>query len=89
MQGNIFVHSKENNSESQGILEASRERLENQCSKLLRLFKEGKRLTVRDAMIDYGIGDLRRRVKDLKESGWDIKSEMIGFGFKRYWIEPA
>lgn len=87
MQTNLFVHSKENNRESQGILEASRERLENQCAKLLRLFKEGKRLTVRDAMIHHGIGDLRRRVKDLKESGWDIKSEMIGFGFKRYWIE--
>lgn len=88
MQGNLFdmVHVLENNRESKMILEANRERLENQCAKVLRLFREGKRLTVLDAMVNHGIGDLRRRVKDLKESGFTIQSKMIGHGYKEYWI---
>jgi hypothetical protein len=82
-----FVHTVENNSESKQILNANREHLSAQCEKVLELLTSGKRLTVRDAMIEYGIGDLRRRVKDLKENGYNVKGDLIEGRFKIYYLD--
>lgn len=82
-----MVHERENNKESQTILEANRQRLTKQCQMVLDLLKSGIRLTVRDAMINYGIGDLRRRIADLKENGIEIQSKTMEGGFKIWWIE--
>lgn len=80
------IHTIENNNESQLILEFNRERLGKQCELVLELFRQGKRLTVRSAMIEHGIGDLRRRVADLKENGYNVQSEIKAGGFKEYWL---
>ena len=81
------VHKKENNSESQAILDANRAELNTQCKMVKAMLESGYRLTVRDAMINYGIGDLRRRIKDLIDyHDMDIKSRLIEGGFKEYYL---
>jgi hypothetical protein len=79
------VHSRENNSHSQSILESQYERLNKQCKLVYELLKV-KSLTVREAMIDYGIGDLRRRIKDLRDVGVNVKDEILPGGFKCYYL---
>jgi len=56
------IHSYENNPESQLILDFNRKRLSNQCEVLLQAFNRGERLTVKTALLQYGIGSLPRRV---------------------------
>lgn len=84
-----FVHNHENNQESQAILNANREHLSAQCEKVLELLTSGKRLTVRDAMVFHGIGDLPRRIKDLRENGYKIESELINGRFKVYYLDET
>jgi hypothetical protein len=81
----FIVHSRENNSHSQAILESQYERLNKQCKLVYELLKV-KTLTVREAMIEYGIGDLRRRCADLREKGINVKSEIMEGGFKKYYL---
>lgn len=82
-----FVHTQENNRESETILEDNYDRLNKQCVLVLSLLKQGYRLTVRDAIIDHGIGDLRRRIKDLKDFGIKIDSETLKGGSKIWFIK--
>jgi hypothetical protein len=80
------VHKKENNNESQAILEANRAELNTQCKMVKAMLESGYRLTVRDAMINYGISSLPRRILDLKNQGVDIKSKLINGKYKEYYI---
>ena len=50
------------------------------------MLESGYRLTVRDAMINYGISSLPRRILDLKNQGVDIKSKLINGKYKEYYI---
>lgn len=78
IQLDIFVHTHENNHDSKRHLEENRNHFSAQCQKVLRLLRQGKRLTVKDAIVLYNIGDLRRRCKDLKDyNGINIKSEWV------------
>jgi len=81
-----FVHTHENNSHSEAILDSNYERLNKQCQLVYTLLKSGLELTVRDAMIDYGIGDLRRRVCDLRQAGIDVKDTVRKGGSKEYYL---
>ena len=47
----------------------------------------GERLTTAKALIQYEVGDLRRRVKDLKDM-WavPVQSEIIKGKYKEYYI---
>lgn len=48
-----------------------------QCNKILDYLKTGKSLTVMEAL-KLGFGaNLRSRISNLKDAGYDIKSEMI------------
>ena len=80
---------RENNAESQAIFDGNVDHFSKQCKLVYKLFKSGVRLTVYSALVEYGIGDLRRRVKDLKDvykvSG--IKSQYINGRCKEWWIE--
>ena len=81
------VHGMENNLHSEGILWERQSDFSAQCKKVYDLLKSGKRLTVRDAMLYHGIGDLRRRVKDLRDNAnVNVQSRMIGKGFKEYYL---
>ena len=77
----------ENCRNSQGILEANADRFNSQCKRLLDMLNAGAKITVREAMINHGIGDLRRRICDLRKAGVVVKDELIKNRFKVYYIE--
>lgn len=60
-----IIH-RENNLVSQENFEANEPRFRGQCKIVMDAFLRGEKLTVVGAMINYKIGDLRRRIKDLK-----------------------
>ncbi len=80
------VHVRENNLHSEAILFDQYERLRGQCKTVYDLLSAGYKLTVRDAMLFYGIGDLRRRCADLREAGIDVKSNLLQNRFKEYYL---
>jgi hypothetical protein len=80
------VH-RENNLESQKIFEKNKERFSNQCRIVYEAMLRGERLTTTSALVRYGIGDLRRRVKDLKDDyGVPVQSELTDNRFKEYFL---
>ena len=54
-----------------------------QCYRALRAMQDGVRLTIWNAMTDYGIGALHQRMNDLKDMGWPIKREEVTRNGKR------
>jgi hypothetical protein len=81
------IHERENNSDSELILKANKERFSNQCRIVYDALLRGEKLTTASALIKYGIGDLRRRIADLIENGVDIQKETKEGRFKEYFIE--
>ncbi len=61
----------ENNIDSQKHFEENKERFSNQCKIVYEALLRGERLTTTKALLNYGIGDLRRRIKDLKDI-WNV-----------------
>jgi hypothetical protein len=77
----------ENNLESQEHFDRNKKEFSNQCRIVYEALKKGERLTTTSALLRYGIGDLRRRIKDLKDI-WNIpvQSEYVKGKFKEYFI---
>lgn len=48
--------------------------------KLLRAMQNGVRLTIYNAMVDYGCGALHQRIGELKQDGWPILRGMRRVG---------
>jgi len=65
------LNHRENNYDSQMHFEEHKQHFSNQCKKVYKALLDGERLTTAKALLKYGIGDLRRRVKDLKDM-WDV-----------------
>ena len=82
-----FYTHNENNVESQQIFQENKKTLGGQCKVVYEALLRGERLTTASALIEYGIGDLRRRVKDLKDI-WNIpvESKLIDSRFKEYYL---
>ncbi len=82
-----FCNRKENNQESQQILEANKDRINGQVRQVLELLQSGVRLTVKEALLTYDISHLPRRIADLKEfHGIEVKKELINGRFKVYYL---
>jgi hypothetical protein len=81
------LYHHENNPGSQAHFEENKSKFSNQCKIVYEAFLRGERLTTTKALLNYGIGDLRRRVKDLKDM-WKVpvQSEMIGKNYKEYFL---
>lgn len=81
------IRHQENNPESQFIYEENEPKLRGQCKTVYEALKNGERLTTAKALIKYGIGDLRRRIKDLKDH-YNIKitDEVVSGGYKEWFI---
>ena len=77
----------ENKVENQEHFNANQPKFSNQCKIVHDAFLRGEKLTTAKALIKYGIGDLRRRVKDLKDT-WNIpvESRKIDGNFKEYFL---
>ena len=65
-----IVHTKENNSYSQTILNAQIGRLNNVCKKVHTALMQGKRLSGVNFHQEIGALEYRRRFKDLLDKGW-------------------
>lgn len=81
-----YTARAENNKESQAILDSNKDHINTQCEMVKALLLSGYRLTVRGAMIDYGISSLPRRVLDLKQRGVEVKSKLINGRYKEYYL---
>ena len=52
-----------------------RTRLSPQCQQILAHIQAAGHITRRDAMLNYGIMSISRRITDLKEAGYDVTFE--------------
>ncbi len=82
-----MLHHQENNIESQRHFEANKDKFSNQCRIVYEALLRGEKLTTTKALLHYGIGDLRRRCKDLKDI-WNIpvKAEYVEGRYKEYFL---
>lgn len=62
------IHNRENNQKSQNILDENRQKFTGQCAIIMSLFNKGVVLSSYSAMVQYGIGHLARRIKDLRDN---------------------
>jgi hypothetical protein len=87
-----FTHQQENNHASRVHLEENREKFSRQCQQVYDLLISGVRLTMKSAINEYGIGDIRRRIKDLRDIAKieGIKDRWIKVDnknrYKEWWI---
>lgn len=80
----ISLHP-ENNRESEEILLSQSLRLNKNCLKIYKALKSGAMLTG-SAMIQMGMIEYRRRIKDLKEKGIIIKDKKMPNGCKAWYL---
>ncbi len=78
----------ENNLDSQAHYEKNVKHFTKQCAIVHEALQKGERLTTHDALLKYHVGDLRRRVKDLKDIyGIPVQSEYVnGSRYKQYFL---
>lgn len=77
----------ENKISNQEHFERNKEKFSNQCKIVYEALLRGERLTTTKALLNYGIGDLRRRIKDLKDI-WNVpvQDEYVEGKFKEYFL---
>jgi hypothetical protein len=54
-----------------------------QCGDLLRAMQRGERLTIWNAMTEYGCGALHQRINELRSMGWPVQRREIVTNGKR------
>lgn len=81
------LHHQENKVKNQEYFEANKDRFSKQCRLVYEALLRGERLTTTTALVNYQIGDLRRRIKDLKDQ-WNvpIKDQYVEGKFKEYYL---
>ena len=77
----------ENKVSNQEHFEANKDKFSNQCRLVYEALLRGEKLTTAKALIDYGIGDLRRRCKDLRDI-WNVpvESNYVEGRYKEYYL---
>jgi hypothetical protein len=82
-----FYNHIENKVENQQQFDKNKIGLSKQCQIVYDALLRGEKLTTSNALIQYGIGDLRRRIKDLKDI-WNIpvKDHYVKGKFKEYFL---
>lgn len=78
----------ENKISNQEHFERNKEKFSNQCKIVYEALLRGERLTTTKALLNYGIGDLRRRCKDLRDM-WNvpIESNYVDGRYKEYFLK--
>ena len=84
----IKIQHIENLPENQKHFQKHKKHFSKQCDIVLQALQRGERLTTITALIKYKVGDLRRRIKDLKDfHNIDIKSSFVpGTRYKEYYL---
>lgn len=62
------VHVRENSGTNENHLNANRQKFTGQCAIVLSLLQQGLVLSSYSAMVQYHVGHLPRRIKDLKDN---------------------
>ena len=77
----------ENKISNQEHFEANKDKFSHQCRVVYEALLRGEKLTTSTALIIYRIGDLRRRIKDLKDI-WNvpIQDQYVEGKFKEYFL---
>lgn len=77
----------ENKISNQEHFERNKEKFSNQCRIVYEALLKGERLTTTKALLHYKIGDLRRRIKDLKDI-WNVpvESQLVEGHYKEYFL---
>lgn len=69
LQESLFqLHERENNRESQTILEYNVPHFKGQCKIVFDALMRGEILTTSTALLKYKVGDLRARIRDIKNT---------------------
>lgn len=78
----------ENKVSNQEHFERNKEKFSKQCRIVYEALLRGEKLTTTIALLNYGIGDLRRRIKDLKDM-WQVpvQDQYVDGKFKEYYLE--
>lgn len=81
------LHHNENKVANQEHFLANKDRFSKQCKVVYEALLRGERLTTTQALLNYQIGDLRRRIKDLKDI-WNvpIQDAYVDGKFKEYFL---
>lgn len=89
------VLTPQNNRASETILLEQSERLSNNCNVILNELLAGEKVSVMGMMRKYGMCEVRRRCKDIRDSGvleangYIMKDEILKNGAKNWWIEKV
>lgn len=77
----------ENKISNQEHFEANKDKFSKQCKLVYEALLRGEKLTTTTALLTYHIGDLRRRIKDLKDI-WNVpvKDQYVEGKFKEYFL---
>lgn len=77
----------ENKISNQEHFERNKDKFSKQCKLVYEALLRGEKLTTTQALLNYGIGDLRRRIKDLKDI-WNvqIEAQYVQGKFKEYFL---
>lgn len=81
------VHERENNSQSQSILEENRPRLNKGCETVHKLLLQGVRLNPDNFSKLTGQTEYRRRFADLIKAGYPVQFKNIGGGKRERFYE--
>lgn len=83
------THLRENNPLSQEYLDQHRDKFSNDCFDILKRLVSGERLTVKTA-INAGLsGDLRARIRDIRNFGMHVSDERQPGGYKEYFFSVS
>lgn len=77
----------ENKISNQEHFERNKDKFSNQCKIVYQALLRGEKLTTTKALLEYRIGDLRRRIKDLKDI-WNVPVQdgYVDGKFKEYFL---
>lgn len=77
----------ENKISNQEHFERNKEKFSNQCRIVYEALLRGERLTTTKALLNYQVGDLRRRIKDLKDT-WNvpIQDKYVEGKYKEFYL---
>lgn len=84
----IEIIHHENLPENQHHFNENKKHFSKQCIIVLQALQRGERLTTITALINYKVGDLRRRIKDLKDyHKIEIETSFVpGTRYKEYYL---
>lgn len=77
------IHTRENTKENQKHLDNFRKAFTKDAAHILLLLIMRKQLTVRTAMAACITGDLRRRIKDIRDFGIDVSDKWVTTSLSR------